>query len=174
MEMANTPPSFSELWSLNTEEGRQKVNRIILAGIDRTQNERSMFAGKIRNGPTIDQEFVTWLDERDYPRSVQASLATNTLTFSGNLFGSAITAVTILQIIRVGTILERVSDGVQVEVTDIAGLATTPWDCTVVVHGGTTLSDDSEATEWTIEGELWTDLTDATNPRALDRITRKV
>ncbi len=60
------------------------------------------------------------------------------MTFSGNLFGAAITAESIRKVIRVGTILERPTDGVQVKVASVAGLS-----ATVAAYGNTVLSDDA-------------------------------
>jgi hypothetical protein len=110
---------------------------------------------------------------------VTAALGSGTtLAISGYIRQSAVTQDNIQHHVRVGTILERESDGTQVQVSSIAGITdgSSTWDATVAEYGnsaGGNVVDDSGAVTWVILGEPWTDATDVTDTRALDRFFRE-
>lgn len=171
--------SFYRTWNQNTDAENLKWQRIILAGVDEAQNEQSRFISKCKRTEPIASKTVNWFEEQDYPKYVTGQLAvstTNTLTISGYLFRAAVTAESITMAIRVGTVLRHPTLDLLIEVTDVTGLASAPFTCTVVGHAGTSdaLASDSGPVIYSIETELWNDETEANTPRALNRIPREV
>jgi hypothetical protein len=170
-----TESQFMELWYSNTQTAERKLKKFLDAGLDRKVMAGSDIMSKIKKGEMISTPVKRWMEEWDYPQAITATLATTTLTISGYLFGAAVTAETINKVLRIGTILERPSDGVQVRVSSMTGVDDgTPFAATVAAHGNSSLSDDSTAITWDIIGELWKDSTDASTTRSLERGFREV
>ena len=124
---------------------------------------------KIPVGPPVSGPVVRWMEEWGYPSQITTILNGNQMTFSGNLFGQAITAESVKKVIRAGTILERPSDGVQVKVSSVNALT-----ASVAAYGNTVLSNDAQTVGWDIISEVWSDYRDASDPRSLDRVFREV
>jgi hypothetical protein len=119
------------------------------------------------------------MEEYDYPTKITAQLsgydATPTLTFSGNLFNAAITKAYIDQAIRVGTYLQRPSDGMQVRVSSVTFSDPATYTAVVAAHGNSAaLSNDGAPVEYDILFEGWTDSRDADMTRSLPRGFREV
>jgi hypothetical protein len=167
--MAGNVSDFLKLWTQGDAESERLLQKILRGGLDTIVQQESDVLAKIRVGPQVAGPVVRWLEEWGYPSRITAQLEGTTLTFSGYLFGQEINAESVKKVIRAGTILERPTDGVQVKVASVDGLA-----ATVGAYGNTALSDDAEASYWDIIAEVWSDYRDAADPRALDRIFREV
>jgi len=172
--MASFAGDFMKLWTQSDQESERKLKKLLLAGLDRITMAQPDFLSKVKVGPDIAGPVVRWMEEWSYPYQVTAQLSSTTLTFSGKLFGEDITSENIKRVIRVGTILERPSDGVQMKVTDISGLASSPYTATVAAYGNTTLSDDSSAITYDIISEVWYDYKDVDSARDIGRGFREV
>jgi hypothetical protein len=97
---------------------------------------------------------------------------------SGNLFGTLLvngeaeSYARMCKVIRVGTILERQSDGVQIKVSAVHASNLT---FTAATYGSaTSTSYDSGGVSWDIIAEAWSDYTDASATRAMERSWRRV
>jgi len=167
--MAGNVSDFMKLWTQGDADSERRLQKLLLAGLDKVVQEQSDVLARMKVGSALAGPVLRWMEEWGYPSQVTATLAGTAVTFSGHLFGAAITAESLRKVIRVGTILERPSDGVQVKVQSLSNLT-----ATVAAYGHTVLSDDSQATGWDIIAEVWSDYRDAADPRALDRIFREV
>ena len=163
-----------QLWNQSDQESERKLQKFLLAGLDEVVQAQSDVLTKIKVGEPAATPVVRWMEEWGYPSAITGQLSGSTFTISGNLFGSEVSAQTVKQVIRDGTILERQGDGVQIKVTDVAGLASTPFTCTVEAYGNTVLSDDATPITWEVLSEAWSDYKNAGNPRSLDRRFREV
>ncbi|MFA5868035.1 MAG: DUF5309 family protein [Actinomycetota bacterium] len=148
--------------------------------MDEIGKAMSDIRSKFGSAETLNGPVARWLEEEDYPDAVTATLSdyagTPTLTISGNLQNAAVSKESIRRCIRVGTILERQSDGAQLKVSSVAGIddAAAPWVCTGAAYGNSTLSNDGGAVTWDILHEVWSDFKDADETRMLTRTTREV
>lgn len=167
--MAGNVGDFMKLWTQGDIDSERKLQRLLLAGLDKVVQEQSDVLAKIKVGSSVSSPVVRWMEEWGYPSQITASLTGTTMTFSGKLFGKDMSTDTLSKVIRVGTILERPTDGVQVKVSAVTDLT-----ATVAAYGNTVLSDDAESTGWDIIAEVWSDYRDAADPRYLDRIFREV
>ena len=167
--MAGNVIDFMKLWTQDDAESERKLKKFLLMGLDKVVQGQSDVLSKIPVGPSVASPFVRWMEEWGYPSQVVGQLVDSTLTFSGKLFGQAMTGNSLKQIIRVGTILERPDGGTQVKVTAVHEMS-----ATVEAYGGTVLNDDEEPIQWDIIAEVWSDYRDADEPRALDRVFREV
>jgi hypothetical protein len=171
--------NFLKLWTQSDYD--YKLKKYVEMGLDRRIIESSGVLKKLEIGRPTSHPEVQWYEQESYAHAVTATLASTTMTFSGTLMGTSLASVTtagtqqLKNIIRVGTILERPSDGVQAKVTDITNLSGAgTYNVTVVAYGNTSLSNDTSAVSWEILTEPWKDATDMNQPRALDRERRKV
>lgn len=167
--MAGDVGDFMKLWTQSDVDSERRLQKFLLRGLDKVVQGQSDVLAKIKVGPAVSSPVVRWMEEWGYPSQITATLVGTTLTFSGNLFGGAITTETVQKVIRTGTILERPADGVQVKVVSLDGLT-----ATVAAYGNTSLSDDASPTGWDIIAEVWSDYRDASDPRSLERIFREV
>ena len=167
--MAGNVIDFMKLWTQDDAESERKLKKFLLMGLDKVVQGQSDVLSKIPVGPSVASPFVRWMEEWGYPSQVVGQLVDSTLTFSGKLFGQAMTGNSLKQIIRVGTILERPDGGTQVKVTAVDEMS-----ATVEAYGGTVLNDDEEPIQWDIIAEVWSDYRDADEPRSLDRVFREV
>ena len=163
---------FMKLWEQSDQTSERKLKKILSDKLDTIGQKHGDILSMIKKGPAIDGPVFRYMEEYAYPTKITAQLATTTLTISGEIFKAAATEDAANQIIRVGTILERPTDGVQAKVTDVAGLST--LTCTVEAYGNTSLSNDSGAVEWDIISEPWAEFRDADMTRSLDRSFREV
>ncbi len=160
---------FMKLWTQSDQEAERKLQKFLLEGLDKVVQGQSDALSKVPLGPNVSSPVVRWMEEWGYPSQITATLEDDTLTFSGFLFGKAVSTESVKSVIRVGTILERPNDGVQVKVSAVDGLT-----ATVGAYGNTTLVDDTAPISWDIIAEVWSDYRDAADPRALDRVFREV
>ncbi len=167
--MAGDVGDFMKLWTQNDIDSERRLKKILLEGLDKVVQQQSDVLSKIKIGQPVATPVVRWMEEWGYPSQITAQLVGSTITFSGYLFGKAVSADSLGKVIRTGTILERPSDGVQAKVTSLDGLT-----ATVEAYGATTLSDDSEAVGWDVISEVWSDYRDASDPRSLERVFREV
>ncbi len=167
--MAGDVFDFLKLWTQGGQDAERKLQKILREGLDKVVQEQSDVLAKIKVGTPVAGPVVRWMEEWGYPSRITATLASTTLTFSGYLFGGAINEESVRKAVRVGTILERPTDGVQVKVASVDGL-----EATVAAYGNTVLTDDSGEVSWDIIAEVWSDYRDAADPRCLDRIFREV
>jgi len=167
--MAGNVSDFMKLWTQGDLESERLLQKILRGGLDTVVQEESDVLSKIKIGEPVAGPVVRWMEEWGYPSRITAKLTADTLTFSGHLFGQTVNPESVGKAIRVGTILERPSDGIQAKVSSVEGLT-----AFVTAYGNTTLSDDSEPAYWDIIAEVWSDYRDASDPRSLDRIFREV
>jgi len=167
--MAGNVSDFMKLWTQGDIESERLLQKILRGGLDTVVQEESDVLSKIKIGEPVAGPVVRWMEEWGYPSRITAKLTGDTLTFSGHLFGQTVNPESVGKAIRVGTILERPSDGIQAKVSSVEGLT-----AFVTAYGNTTLSDDSEPAYWDIIAEVWSDYRDASDPRSLDRIFREV
>jgi len=167
--MAGDVFDFMKLWTQDDQESERRIQRILLNGLDKVVQAQSDVLSKIKVGSPVAVPVVRWLEEWGYPSQITARLTGTNMTFSGFLFGQAISAESIRKVLRTGTILERPTDGVQAKVTSVDGLT-----AAVQGYGNTVLTDDPAAVSWDIISEVWSDYRDAADPRSLDRIFREV
>jgi hypothetical protein len=166
---------FMKLWTQNTADEERKMQKFLLTGLDRIVQSKSDILSKIKVGPSISNPIVRWMEETAYPSTVTvlwAATSTDGCTLSGNLFGEAATYANMIKVIRVGTILERQSDGVQIQVSAVHASNLTFTAATYGSSASTTY--DSAGVSWDIIAEAWSDYKDADMTRALDRTWRKV
>ncbi len=170
-----TARDFMKLWTQSDATSKLLLQKLLLKTLDRSVQADSGILPLFTKGQSIDNPVVTWLEEKGYPTAITGQLATTTITISGTLFGATVTADAIYQVIRVGTILERESDGVQARVSSITGVSDgAPFTITVAAWGNSSLSDDTGPVTWRIISELWTDFKDADSTRSLNRVPRQV
>lgn len=152
------------------------LKKIMDQTLDEVGQEECEIIKRIKKGPELAGPIKRYLEEQDYPTRITASLSTATLTISGYLQKAAVSQESIQRAVRVDTVLQRVSDGMQCKVSSISGItdASAPWTCTVAAWGNNSLSDDSAATDYEIIGELWTDAQDMDASRELTRTPREV
>ena len=165
---------FMKLWTQSDQTSERKLQKFLLTGLDKIVQSRSDFLSKIKVGETIATPIVRWMEEVQYPTAVTALWdGSTTLTISGTLFYSAVTAAAIRKVVRVGTILERQSDGVQLKVSAVDGIVDgSPFAATVGLYGNTTGSLDGGAVTWEIISEVWSDYKDADETRSLGQIVQ--
>jgi hypothetical protein len=167
--MSGNVSDFMKLWTQGDADSERRLQKFLLQGLDTIVQEQSDVLSKIKVGDPVSSPLVRWMEEWGYPSRVTARLTGTALALSGSLFGGAITAESVRKVIRQGTILERPADGLQVKVQSVTDLT-----ATVAAYGNTTLSNDTQATDWDIIAEVWSDYRDASDPRSLDRIFREV
>ena len=167
--MAGNVFDFLKLWTQGDQESERMIQKILLEGLDKVVQGQSDVLSKIKVGSSVATPVVRWMEEWGYPSQVTAQLTGNTVTFSGYLFGRSVNDEAVRKVVRVGTILERPSDGAQIKVSYVDGLT-----AAVTAYGNTTLSDDAQPVSWDIISEVWSDYRDASDPRSLDRIFREV
>jgi len=165
---------FMKLWTQSGQEAERKMVKHLEAGLDRVIQTEDDTLRRLTVGGAISNPVVRWMEEWGYPTKITGSLSTATFTVEDStqkLFGQAVNAERIKGALRVGTILQRKSDGMQVRVSSISGIADpSPYTCTVAAHGFSSLSDDAGPVDYDILAELWYDYRDAEQPRALDRL----
>ncbi len=160
---------FMKLWTQGDLNSERKLQKILLAGLDKVVQAQSDALAKVQVGSPVAGPVVRWMEEWGYPSQVNARLVGGALTFSGHLFGKSVTSDSLGKVIRPGTILERVSDGAQIKVASLNGLT-----ATVAGYGNSVLSDDAAPGSWDIISEVWSDYRDATDAQSLDRAFREV
>ena len=172
-----TQSDFMKLWTQSGQVAERKLQKFLLAGLDEISKAKSDVASKIKKAESISTPVVRWMEEYDYPTQLKGLWnGSTTLTIDGNLFNAAVTAETIRKIVRVGTILERQSDGVQLKVSAVTGIDDgSPFAATVGLYGNTTGSADSPSSVvWEIISEVWSDYKEVDETRSLDRTFREV
>lgn len=171
--------SLMELWNLSDQASERKMKKFLEKGLDTRIMAKSKVLARIPKGPETSTPVIRWYEEESYQHKLTAQLATTTLTISGNIQGAAVTEDSIRRHVRLYTILQRESDGLTVQVSNIDAITdgSAPWACTVGEYGnsgGGSLSDDSGAVTWWIIGEPAADADDWSQTRALDRNSREV
>jgi hypothetical protein len=171
-----TEIDFGKLWTQDDQDSERLLEKALQSGLDKRTALSSGVLAKIKKGKTIYGPVTRWMEEEGYPVALTAQLGTSTLTVTGNLQGAAVTEASIRRALRVGTILERPSDGQQVRVDAVTGVAdgSSPWTVTVSAHGGGALSDDTGPVTYDIISELWDEFRDADETRMLERKFREV
>ncbi|MBI5569322.1 MAG: DUF5309 family protein [Desulfomonile tiedjei] len=167
--MAGDVSDFMKLWTQSDIESERLLQKFLLRGLDKVVQGESDVLSKLKIGNAASSPVVRWMEEWGYPSQITARLTGTTLTFSGHLFGKPITAESVKQAIRAGTILERPTDGVQAKVASITDLT-----AAVAAYGNTVLSDDAAPVSWEVIAEVWSDYRDAADPRSLDLVFREV
>ncbi len=167
--MAESTFDFMKIWTQGDPKSEFKMKTVLLDGLDSVVQAQGDVLSKIKLDRSIASPVVRWMEEWGYPSTVTARLTGATIAFGGHLFGQMVNAESLCKVIRDGTILERRSDGCQVKVSSLDGLA-----ASVIAYGNTNLADDPETAEWDIISEVWSDFRDASAPRSLDRTFREV
>lgn len=166
-----------ELWNQSATPYYDKLMKKIMSDVlDEVGQEECAVIKRLKKGPALAGQKKEWLEEVDYPTRITAQLSTATLTVSGYLQKAAVNQASIQRALRVDTVLQRVSDGMQCKVSAITGITdgSAPWEATVAAWGNNVLSDDSGAVDYDIIGELWSDAQDMDASRELSRVPREV
>lgn len=154
----------------------RKLKKQLLPAMDARVQAENDTLKKIKVGKEVSTPVVRWKEMSEYVHRVTAQMtgSSTQLTFTGGIYDQAVTTASLKDTIRVGTILQRPTDLMMVEVTDITGLASSPYTCVVQAWGGKTGSDDGAGVSWDIINELWGDYDEVGDPRALDFRFREV
>jgi hypothetical protein len=165
-----------EIWNQSSQTAERKMQKFLLTGLDTIVQKRSDILSKIKVGPAISTPVVRWMEEVQYPTKIKVNWSgTGTdgaTAVGGYLFNEAITYANMIKVIRVGTILERDSDGNQIKVSAVHASACT---FTAAVYGvAGSIGFDSGLVDYTIIQEVWSDYKDASMTRALERNFRQV
>jgi hypothetical protein len=167
--MDESPFDFMKIWTQGDQETERKMKTVLLDGLDSVVQVETDVLSRIRADSPAFSPVVRWLEEWGYPSRVTAHVTDDTINFTGDLFGKTVTGESICKVVREGTILERACDACQVKVSSVDGLS-----AAVTAYGNTSLTNDSQSTEWEIISEPWSDFRDAMGPRSLDRTFREV
>jgi hypothetical protein len=167
--MGESAFDFMKIWTQGDHVSELTMKAALLYGLDTVVSEDCDVLSRLKVAPPATNPLVRWMEEWSYPSRITATLNGATMTFSGNLFGQAVTGQSVKKAIRQGTILERTRGGCQVKVTSIDGLS-----ASVAAYGNSHLTDDPGPTEWDIIAEVWSDFREADEPRSLDRRVREV
>jgi hypothetical protein len=94
---------------------------------------------------------------------------TGTIVFSETFNGDTITAELLAQVLRKGSVIQKVENGtvVQAKITQAAPIAS--LTATIAKHGGTTLTADTAVTEYLIMAPSWADTRGLEQPTSLPR-----
>jgi len=145
-------------WTQNTAAEERLRQQQIRDGISEYNARQSDVFSMLPQGPPAVDNVIRWAYRHSYDIEITASVSTTTMTFSGTVMGGqTLTALLMQQLINVGTVLMRPSDGVQLQVSAVnySGLT-----ATVAEHGnsgGGSYDDDSSAITWLILGDCSTD-----------------
>jgi hypothetical protein len=171
-----TQINFGKLWTQSDQVSERMLQKVLLDGLDKRVESDSGVISKLTKGSPLFNPVVRWMEEEGYPTSLTAELSSTSLTISGELFKAAVTAANIRKVVRVGTVFERPSDGLQISVTSVAGIADgSPFVATVQAHGSSTLpSNDTDGPiMWDIVDELWDEFRDIDETRMKERKFRE-
>lgn len=174
MTALGTQIDFMKLWQQSDQTSERKLQKFLLTGLDRITKSASDTLAKLKVGPSIATPVVRWMEQQDYPTSITGywtTSSTDGFAVSGYLFGEAASWSNMNKCIRVGTILERASDGAQVKVSAIHASALT---FTCATYGNSPTGYDSGPVQWDIISEPWSDYKDVDSTRALDFYFREV
>ena len=171
--------TLMEIWEQSDQDSERLLKKVLREGLDQELNEDSSVVPRFKTGKPTANPKLKWMEEKAYPHKCTAQLSGTgtTLTISGYLERAAVNELSILRIVRVGTVFMRPTDGQQYICTAKTGVTdgSSPWAITVTEHGYTASgspTDDSGPVEWWILGEPWTDATTADETRSVDRFFR--
>jgi hypothetical protein len=167
--MAEDRNDFMKIWTQDDPASQRKIRDVILGGLDRVVQADSDVLSRIRVEEPIASPVARWMEEWGYPSRITGQVSGDTITFSGVLFGSSVTAENVRKVTRPGTILEHPSNGAQIKVSSVDGLV-----ATMAPYGNTTLTDDTRPVNWEIIAEVWSDFREGSTARSLDRFFRQV
>lgn len=157
-------------WTQSGQDAERKRTKDIREGLNWQRELKHTIASRFPKGKAVTTLEPKWWTGVAYQTTVTATLTSTTMVFSGYLFKEAITEDALRQFIKAGTILERSSDGMKVQLSttqsDITYSTYTAINC--VAYGTSTLSNDSTAVEYTILATPITDYEDNFMPRSLD------
>lgn len=163
--------SFLKVWLQSGQDAERLQKKFLLAGIDAIVPQSSDVFSRIKRGPIAQNPAVYWTERPSYDVRLSGQLTDAHLVFSGQLLGADLTANTLSQHIRPGTILER-SDHLQVKVTAVDAQNLT---ATVEAHGNTgELSNDAAAVTWDLLGDALSDYNVTHFPKGLEIKQRRV
>jgi len=169
------PQGIYRHWAIQADA---TLTKLIEKGLDKDlmiiREQSGNFGKYIKQDKDIGVLDPKWAYEIGYPSKITAQLtdldATSTtgiLTFSGYLFGQAITSDYVSKIIRTDTILQNIKStylAQQVKVTALNGLT-----ATVQKYGGTTLAAESSASTWEVVSSPYADNQDVEDPTNLEQ-----
>jgi len=162
-------------WTQSGQEAERLMTKQFEDGIDYIDDIKFDFASRIKKGKDRPSHLVRWAEEHTYQTHVLGTLTGTTLVFSGYLLGDAITSAGLKQCVKVGTIVERVSDNLQLLLSltevDIDYDNLTAANCSVWGNSGT-LSNDTDAQTYRLVGDVVSPYDEAFMPRSLTRKTR--
>lgn len=155
-----------KIWTQSGQDAERRRKKQLLDGIDDLNYRQHDLLGMIKRGSSWDGP-VKWFQTRYWydPRATALWDGSTDLTFSGYLRQAAITADLLKTHVRINTVLERRSDGVQLLVSAINY---TTKVATVATHGNTSGSADSAATTYDILAPMDSDYHTDHQPKSLD------
>lgn len=157
-------------WTQSGQDAERKRTKDIKDGLEWRREQKHTIASRFPKGKAVTTLEPKWWTGIAYQTTITGTLTGTTMVFSGYLFKEAITEDALRQFVKAGTILERSSDGMKVQLsttqTDITYSTYTVVNC--AAHGTSTLSNDTTAVEYTILATPTTDYEDVLMPRSLD------
>lgn len=183
-------PDFLKYWNKSDATSQVLLQKVLLKGLDKLGEKTGDILSLMSEDKPATTQTTKWLEQWNYPTAVVGQLTGGTtFTVTGPLFGKALKAGSVLNVLRDtqtvggtavgGTILMRESDGYQIHVTDTSAVAD-PASFAVTVEAWSSsiapvsASNDDAPTVWKIIQEPWADFMDAQDPRALERSYREV
>lgn len=175
MGYIGTGSSFNEYWNA-TAQGKPDIfiEEWLKPYMTEVFIEQSKFGKEVKKGQTVATLAPSWQTQQDYPDRLTATMAsadglTGTVVFSGTFNGAAISSELLAQVLRHGSILQKIESGtiVQASITQAAPIAS--LTATIACHGGTTLTADTTATEYQIMAPSWADTRGIEQPTSLPR-----
>ena len=175
MAYKGTGSSFNEDWNATTQ-GKPDIfiEEWLKPAMTEIFLEESPFAKELNKAGTVASLAPSWQTRQGYPERLTATMAsgdglTGTVVFSGTFNGAAITAELLAQVLRKGSVLQKIENGtiVQAKITQAAPIAS--LTATIAKHGGTTLTADTAVTEYLIMSPSWADTRGIEQPTSLPR-----
>ncbi len=72
--MAGNVGDFMKLWTQGDIDSERKLQRLLLAGLDKVVQEQSDVLAQIKVGPSVASPVVRWMEEWGYPSQIAATL----------------------------------------------------------------------------------------------------
>lgn len=159
---------FYLIWTQDSADARMLQKKLLDQSFERIAQYKSPVFARIKKSANRKSPVWEWGKGFGFANEVTGTIATTTLTFSGNLIGEAISSDNLQSHIRKNMILMREADGLLVKITSAVDYSA--MTCTVAAYGNSgSLSDDSAATTYRIVGHASSDYDDTYVPQSLPR-----
>lgn len=164
MASTDLTTAYLKLWLQSDADSIRRQGAMLASGIDTYAALKSDMHSKMSRAEIATHQKISWQERRASEFAFTGQLTTATLVISGDLLRAAATQYSMMQHIRIGTIVERDSDGLQWKVTAVnyAGLS-----CTVAAHGNLgALSNDNAPVAYSIIADAGSDYYSTHQPKS--------